>query len=101
MQQEAAIHQKVHELSEALKAEGLWKRHEPEWVNNYHSDAGMEADFFEWLQFVYLPNRLLSPATRLQSGDGYLMLQAKKFAADKLTSQNIIRLLVELDSLRC
>ena len=101
MQQDAALKQKVQELSDALKAEGLWKRRQPDWVCNYRGEHEMgEADFFEWLQFVYLPNRLLSrshPAT--ESGENYITLQAKKFASEKLVNHTIVRLLVELDAL--
>ena len=101
MEPDAAVRQKVHELSQAMKAEGLWKRDEPEWVKNYRSCEAMTTDFFEWLQFVYLPNKLVSPMGTLPAQDSLLMLQAKKFAADKLTSNAIIRLIVELDSLGC
>ncbi len=88
-------------MAEALKVQGLWKNKEPAWVNAYKSNTEIaEVDFFEWLQFVYLPNRMLNLSNPIyREQENYITLQVKKFAADKLMNKKIVQLLVELDSL--
>ena len=99
--QEDEIKNKIEELVTALKAEGFWKMKEPFWVNQYKANKEIpEVDFFEWLQFVYLPNRMLNQHRPTYAGqENYITLQARKFAGDKLMSEKIVQLLVELDAL--
>lgn len=95
-----SVKQKVEELAAALKEHGLWKKAEPVWVNEYKKNTGIpEVDFFEWLQFVYLPNRMLNPTSPVLTKGNYITLQAKKFARDKMMDKRIVQLLVELDAL--
>ena len=95
------VRQKVEQLAAVLKEEGLWKKSEPEWVNDYNFSTEMpEVDFFEWLQFVYLPNRLLNHHHAMWTGNENLItLQVRKFASEKITNKHLVRLLVELDAL--
>ena len=101
MEYEAAIRQKVQELSQIMKEEGLWKRREPDWVNNYSRSAAlMTVDFFEWLQFVYLPNLLQETgAHRTSASEQTIAPQAVKFFGEKARKGKLLQLLIELDSL--
>ena len=95
-----SVKQKVEELAAALKAQGLWKKAKPEWVNEYKENADLpEVNFFEWLQFVYLPNRMLNQSGPVLSKENFITLQAKKFASNKMMDKKIVQLLVELDAL--
>jgi uncharacterized protein YqcC (DUF446 family) len=95
-----SVKQKVEELAAALKAQGLWKKEEPAWVNEYKENTDIpEVNFFEWLQFVYLPNRMLNPSGFVLPKENFITVQAKKFASDKLMDKKIVQLLVELDAL--
>jgi len=99
MENQTAIEQKVRELSDALKAEGLWKPQEPDWVNSYRKgDEICEADFFEWLQFVFLPNKVLGNKTAANDG---VAPQAMRFFGSEVNKGKLLQLLVELDSLTC
>ena len=100
MESEAAIRQKVQELSQAMKEEGLWKRREPDWVNNYDRSETMgEADFFEWLQFVYLPNLLQEAENKLGRLQRHnIAPQAVKFFEKNVRKDRLLQLLIELDS---
>ena len=95
------VKQKVEQLVEALKGQGLWKKHEPVWVKEYKASTEIpEVDFFEWLQFVYLPNRMLNnPEPVYAHGESLITLQAKKFASEKMMDKKFVQLLVELDAL--
>jgi uncharacterized protein YqcC (DUF446 family) len=96
-----AIRLKIEELTEALKAEGLWKKEEPLWVTNYDAEAeACRVDFFDWLQFVYLPHLTLteghfSPYPRQNN----LAPQAVKFVQANPEKLKLLQLFVELDAL--
>jgi len=96
-----SVKQKVEQLAAALKAEGLWKKTEPGWVNDYKGSKEMpEVNFFEWLQFVYLPNRILNqPDHVYTTHESYITLQVKKYAGENIMNEKIVQLLVELDAL--
>lgn len=100
MQRENAIKQKVRELSEALKTEGLWK-HEPKWVNIYRDGAEVGGtDFFEWLQFIYLPNLLLDESSKFFTPKrNYIAPQAMPYFEKEVNRSRLLQLMVELDSL--
>jgi uncharacterized protein YqcC (DUF446 family) len=92
--------QKLDELIEELKRKDLWRSAEPTWVKEFGKGKMMdEVDFFEWLQFVYLPNRLLNKHSVITEDETYIMLQAKKYLGDGKKHERIIQLLVELDGL--
>jgi uncharacterized protein YqcC (DUF446 family) len=101
MQKDIAIKQKVKELSEALKEEGLWKQQEPAWVHLYASnEVACEPNFVEWLQFIYLPN-LLKEENKMVfvSSKNYIAPQAMQFFGEEVTKGKLLQLMVELDSL--
>lgn len=97
--QPGTVQAKVEELAAALKNAGWWMNEEPAWVRDYQSETEKpDVDFFEWLQFVYLPNRLMNRAKE-GSRNQLITMQVKKYATDALLDQRIVRLLVELDAL--
>lgn len=100
MEVEATTIQKIDELVCLLKEKGLWKNSEPAWVKEFNTNADTVAmEFFEWLQFVYLPNRLVKKSVLSQDRRRPLTLQAKTFATETLKDRQMLRLLVELDAL--
>ncbi len=92
---------KIYEVIEEMKKQDLWRKNAPGWVS-YYSDwkIHIEQDFMGWLQFVFLPNLLLS----VYSGgdtytDMYLVLQAKRFFPDDVFKGRLLQLLIELDAI--
>ena len=101
MPTDAAITQKVREITKALKETGLWQEQEPHWVSVYHDRLVTEDNnFFSWLQFIYLPNLLLEENSRPSSGKKtYVAPQAFHFFPNNMKAEKLLQLLVELDSL--
>jgi uncharacterized protein YqcC (DUF446 family) len=96
-----AINENVRELAEVLKAEGLWKLQEPAWVTSYSNGGeSCKDDFFEWLQFIYLPN-LLSEENHYpySSKRTYIAPQAIRFFGQDENKAKLLQLFVELDAL--
>src|SRR4030095_12902467 len=95
------LKEKIKQIREELKQNGLLKKHMPEWVMDYDKhDINDHQDFADWLQFVYLPNILEEsedPQTSFQRS--YVALQANKFFAKDIGRGKILQLLIELDSL--
>lgn len=95
----ALIRQKVEDLIAELKLRGLWKSEAPPWAQNYAQRCELsEVDFFEWLQFVYIPNKLY-PDVREALPRVLVMPQARPFVTQSKEYASIIRLMVELDGL--
>ncbi|HET6721720.1 MAG TPA: hypothetical protein VFH07_03175 [Chitinophagaceae bacterium] len=98
---ENGLKEKIKEIREELKQNGLLKKHMPSWVMDYDKhDINSHQDFADWLQFVYLPNILEEtedPQTNFQKS--YVALQANKFFAKDLSKGKLLQLLIELDSL--
>ena len=96
-----AIREKVKELADVLKAEGLWKQQEPVWVTSYSvENENCRDDFFEWLQFIYLPN-LLSEENHYpySAKRTYIAPQAIHFFEKDNSKTKLLQLFVELDAL--
>lgn len=95
----ALIRQKVEDLITELKLHSLWKAQTPSWVHHYAERCEVsEVDFFEWLQFVYIPNKL-NPDAREVTPRVLVMPQARPFVTQSKEYAPIIRLMVELDGL--
>jgi uncharacterized protein YqcC (DUF446 family) len=101
MPTDAAIAQKIKEITKALKECGLWQEQEPQWVSVYHDkQVTSDHDFFSWLQFIYLPNLLLEENNRQFIGKkAYVAPQAVHFFPSNMKDEKLLQLLVELDSL--
>jgi len=101
MRETISISSKVKEIIAEMKKQDLWKEETPAWVTNYEKNlACNQKDFAGWLQFVFLPNRLLKEqqgAARLTNS--YVVLQARTFFRNDLNKGKLLQLLVELDAL--
>lgn len=101
MRETSSISSKVKEIVAEMKRQGLWKEETPAWVTDYEkSDTRSQRDFAGWLQFVFLPNRLLKEQhNAVQVSNNYVVLQARNFFRNDLKKGKLLQLLVELDAL--
>jgi uncharacterized protein YqcC (DUF446 family) len=84
------ITEKINEVIEEMKKTGVWENETPPWVK----------EFSEWLQFVYLPNRMQEAASnRWVIEKKYIVPQAVKFFGNDVKKGKLLQLLIELDSL--
>ena len=95
------IAEKINEVREEMKRTGIWKMQPPAWVKEFDKkNIATGEDFSEWLQFVYLPNRVQETGSRQQVIDKiYIVLQAAKFFGCDIKKGKLLQLLIELDSL--
>lgn len=95
------LEEKIKALITVLQKQGLWKKTTPQFVQLYKEDNhSTEISFFDWLQFVYLPNLLLHGKQTSSLSNQLIMLQAKEHIKNKGNSNEIIiQLLVEIDAL--
>lgn len=77
----------------AMKQAGVWSDLQPSWINAYN--GGRIENYWEWLQFIHLPERL----KRTDMKPGYLAPQLSKFIDTSPEHQYILQLVIELDSL--
>lgn len=91
--------EKIREITNELKQAGLWKEEIPSWVIAYEKKVQDEQGFLEWLQFIYLPNKLQRNTTGNHSSQQLIAPQARVFLGQDLAKGKLLRLLVELDSL--
>lgn len=101
MHKYTAIKQKVKELEEELMQAGVWKEQEPAWVYHYQEgNDGVTENFYEWLQFVYLPNLLSENKVHSYTPKQvYLAPQAVHFLGKEAEKTKLLQLLIELDAL--
>lgn len=88
--------QKIEEVCEELKRTALWKSDVPEWVWRYREMPESKVEFGEWLQFVFLPNKLKGNRDFFP---GSIAPQAVRFFGSDVHKGRLLQLLVELDSL--
>jgi uncharacterized protein YqcC (DUF446 family) len=87
---------KVTEVYEELKKMSLWKNDTPDWVHSYNKCPNKEIEFIEWLQFVFLPNKLQG---KNNIHFDSIAPQAVRFCEKDINSGRLLQLLVELDSI--
>ena len=87
--------EKVAEVYEELKRTSLWKTDVPEWVNQYQNQAATNMAFSEWLQFVFLPNKMQGNKKLA----GNIAPQAVQHFGREIGKSRLLQLLVELDSI--
>lgn len=77
-----------------MKALKLWKGKAPEWITDYKPSLANydQQDFCEWMQFVFLPNRLVGVQKNTS-----IILQAKIHFQQDITKGKLLQLLIELD----
>ncbi|MES2775145.1 MAG: YqcC family protein [Bacteroidota bacterium] len=92
---------KIKEIMDEMKHTGLWTTTSPAWVEEYEKrNIATGSDFGEWLQFVYLPNRLQGyQQGEVANSRQYLVPQAIKFFGEDVKRGKLLQLLIELDSL--
>ncbi len=95
------ITEKINEVRDEMRKTGVWNKETPGWVNDYEKrtiDTG--EDFSEWLQFVYLPNRMQeAESNRSVFEKNYIVPQALKFFGSDMKKGKLLQLLIELDAL--
>lgn len=80
-------------IEEAMKKAGVWTNRTPQWVFHYQGEG--TPDIWEWLQFIYLPMR-----SRGEACPPHLLAPLLSAHLDfKSELQNILQLVIELDSL--
>ena len=81
-------------IEEAMKANGIWSVVEPEWIGRYQD--GKIPDFWQWLQFVHLPQRARGQIQKAQ----YLAPQARKYLDPGKTAHGLLmQRIIELDAI--
>lgn len=88
--------EKVAEVYEELRRTSLWKAEVPEWVQQYKNIPCTQVEFSEWLQFVFLPNKVQGNRTIISGG---IAPQAMRFYSTEVSKGRLLQLLVELDSI--
>ena len=90
---DSSIQSQIQLIEDAMKKAGVWANRTPGWVYNYKGESA--PDIWEWLQFIYLPMR-----SRGESCPPHLLapLVAGHLEPEPML-QNILRLVIELDSL--
>ena len=95
------ITKKIHEVREEMRRTDIWKNEAPAWVNDFEKRViNTGEDFVEWLQFVYLPNRVQeTESTRSVHERIYIGPQAVRFFSSDIKKGKLLQLLIELDAL--
>jgi len=80
-----------------MKTLKLWKRKTPSWVFSYNNNTNTYSrqDFFEWMQFIYLPNKFIGIRTNTEN----IALQAKSHFEHDMEKGRLLQLLIQLDGL--
>jgi uncharacterized protein YqcC (DUF446 family) len=93
------VKQKIGEIIMELKQQHLWKQEQPQWVNDFGGrDTRCSGDFAEWLQFIFLPN-MLQNGVDSNGEKKFVAPQAMRFLGEDVKRGELLRLLIELDSL--
>jgi uncharacterized protein YqcC (DUF446 family) len=90
----AQILERISLIEDAMRAIGIWSTVEPTWIGCYQ--GGKIPDFWEWLQFVHLPQRASGQIQKAQ----YLAPQARKYLDPSVTTHGLlIQRIIELDAM--
>lgn len=93
------VKQKIGEIIMELKQQHLWKQEQPQWVNDFgRRETKCPGDFTEWLQFIFLPNLLQNGVDSINEKK-FVAPQAMRFLGEDVKRGELLRLLIELDSL--
>jgi uncharacterized protein YqcC (DUF446 family) len=95
------ITEKINEVINEMKTTGIWNSYTPGWVNEFEKrNIATLEDFSEWLQFIYLPNRMPeAESNKAVLEKKYIVPQAIKFFGSDVKKGKLLQLLIELDSL--
>jgi hypothetical protein len=87
---------KVQEVFHELKRLALLKSEIPVWVRHFVPvSLNKEQEFFEWLQFVYLPNCV----QKNKMGKNDIAMQAVRILGNDPAKERLLQLMIELDAL--
>jgi len=96
MQVDEDVAVKVQEVFHELRRLSLWCAEMPAWLRHFAPvSTDVEKEFFEWLQFVYLPNCI----QRDRMGKKDIAMQAVRFLGKDPAKEKLLQLLIELDAL--
>ena len=95
------ITEKINEVRNEMKRNGLWKNESPAWVKVFDKRTSISGEYFcYWLQFVYLPNRMQDAENRQMIIEkSYIVPQVMKFFGSDIKKGKLLQLLIELDAL--
>ncbi|MEO6541494.1 MAG: YqcC family protein [Ferruginibacter sp.] len=95
------ITEKINQVKEEMKLSSLWKNETPEWVKEFEKRTiNTGEDFIEWLQFVYLPNRMQEAENKqVVYEKNYIVTQVMNFFGNDIKKGRLLQLLIELDAL--
>lgn len=92
-----SLREKLQEIRKELQRLELWQEHMPFWVNQFEAFRDADnANFQEWLQHVYLPNKFFQKGA---SPESFIAPQAIASLENVPDSARLIQLLIELDAL--
>ncbi len=93
MRQEPQIHYQIKMIEQAMKDAGVWTYNNPEWLHSY--SGGRIPNVWQWLQYIHLPFRMKGG---FQTNE-YLAPQIASFINGDSSNQQILKLIIELDSM--
>lgn len=94
--------QTIDAIRQTMIQNGLWKAASPEWVWHFDGkEAPCAQSFAEWLQFIYLPNKMMA-MQHLQKEPAVgnaVMLQALHHLPKGTLPEALVTMLIELDNI--
>ncbi len=101
MTDKGSITEKITEVREEMKRTSLWKNETPAWVKEFEKRTiNTGEEFIEWLQFVYLPNRMQEAESKQPVFEKkYIVPQVMIFFGSDIKKGRLLQLLIELDAL--
>jgi len=95
------IAKKINEVRDEMRRTDVWKNVTPAWVTEFKTRTiNNGEDFMEWLQFVYLPNRMQEAESRQPVHEkNYIVPQVMDFFGSDIKKGRLLQLLIELDAL--
>jgi uncharacterized protein YqcC (DUF446 family) len=101
MTESGSIAKKIIEVRAEMRRADIWKNETPGWVKEFEKRTiNTGEDFIEWLQFVYLPNRMQEVETKQPVYEkNYIVPQVIAFFGSDIKKGRLLQLLIELDAL--
>ena len=89
------------ELEVELKAQSLWQKAPPTWVNHFEEEIILDGNgFVLWLQYVFIPNHLQREAIKSNPIEKkHIVPNAIKFFGNDIRKGSLLQILLELDAL--
>lgn len=87
----------ILKLKAEMKQRGLWQQTVPDWVNCFEEHHPFQSNFAQWLQFIFIPNRLNGDMPAETGMNLLLVPQAMKFLGDELQKGKLLEILIEIE----